>query len=183
MVCAVAPAVLLLSPAKLCGLSLRSPPALITRLREECSSRPLLFHFIIKLLFLTLCFLLRRLSGVWNSLSCCLLTQKGSSGRSSCLCEGAALSHIRIDIFSRLLEMTPSSSFSNANNHHHRHLYYHCFFFFSFFFWCDLQLWSHLEKGEVKPKEWQHESVVVLFLRCAAARWLTSSENVTIFHC
>lgn len=109
----------------------------ITRLREECSSRPLLFHFIIKLLFLTLCFLLRRLSGVWNSLSCCLLTQKGSSSRSSCLCEGAALNHIRIDIFSRLLEMTPSSSFSNANNHHHHHhLQYHCFFvFFVFLMW------------------------------------------------
>lgn len=78
-----------------CGLApwpLSQEP--ITRLRQECSSRPLLFHFIIKLLFLTLYFLLRRLSGVSNSLSFCLMTHKGS-GRGSCVCEGAALNCIK----------------------------------------------------------------------------------------
>lgn len=99
----------------------------ITRLRQECSSRPLLFHSIIKLLFLTLCFLLRRLSGVSNSLSCCLLTHKGS-GRSSCLCEGAALNRVLETYVQGLKTLT--SPFSNVNN---PHLHYHSFFF-SFFF-------------------------------------------------
>lgn len=89
---------LLLKAAKLRGLFLRS--LVDHKAAEECSFRPILFHLIIKLLFLTVCFLLRRLSEVWNSLSCCLLTQKGSGsgGGSSCLCEGALFNGIKIDI-------------------------------------------------------------------------------------
>lgn len=91
-----------LSSVKLRGLFLRS--LLNHKAVEECSFRPVLFQLIIKLLFSTVCFLLRKLWG-FDSLSCCLLTQKGSSNDSCCLCEsgrwvlceGVVVNRIRTD--------------------------------------------------------------------------------------
>lgn len=152
----------MLLAAKLCGLFLRS--LVDHKAPEECSFRPVLLHLIIKLLFLTVCFLLRRLTEVWNSLSCCLLTQKGSSGGgSSCLCEGALLNGTKIDrragraAVQLPLFQTSSSPLLFCRGY-------------------DLRLWSHLTKEEVKLNEGQYESVFLVLLL-----WLTFSVKGTVF--
>lgn len=96
------PNIFRLRSVKLWGLFLRS--LVNHKALEECSFRPVLFQFIVELLFSTVCFLLRKLCEVLIPFPAAIWPRKEAATTAAlfvkmALCEGVVLNRIKIDIY------------------------------------------------------------------------------------